>query len=694
MSKIHKSLLIVTLFVLAGLAGCTSNNETVDDSANDYYDENRELQQQIADLRVNNTLLEAEKSALEEENNRLQGQIDQLTIDYNDAIVQLNNLSQTRDDFVQELEDCEENNSDLEDQIIQLNYQISNIDTTVDQLNNALNENISEQQNLLSQIDNLNNLINDYQVQLADATSQLSELSNRTSTQLSLLHHTPNIQQIGSCPESNPPTTIFQTGFDDGSGGAIANDGILELSEIIEELYECDMSDSDEIIVKNINLNGDSEPMEFTVLQNKVLFSADDGIHGRELWISDGTLDGTQMVKNINTGNGDSYPGNFTILDGLLYFTAFTQSLGTELWVTDGSEEGTVLVHDIWQGISSGYVGYLTTIGDKLYFAGNDGLNGNEPWISNGTTSGTNMIKDINSDFDTQNNIGNGSISSGSKANIFYQYDGMVYFTAYTSANGAEPWITDGTKENTNIFVDVYPGIESSQSLIHYSGQFLGTQTHLFYSANDSLWSYNSVSGSVEIDDGNYFDYFTMHQNGFYYMKNGLEMKKSDGTIAGTTTIYTATTTYSCWNYYSDTTPGAYMNDLVSTGNHLLFGSHKLISGSIQSYSQPWYELFISDGTTQNTDLMSDLYIPGNVGSSSSNYQCSRRSSYPHNFNVFAEGWVSFDVKNSYGSLEATYVTNGIDYLTSFDRIEMEFVKLGNTIFYSENGELNFDYLS
>ena len=694
MSKVHKSLMIVTLFFLSGLAGCTSNDESNDDSANDYYNENRELQQQIADLRVNNTLLEAEKSTLTEENNRLQDQIDQLSVDYNDALIQLTNVTQTRDNYAQELEDSEGNNSDLETQIIQLNIQISAINATVHQLNNALSENLSEQQNLESQINNLNILINDYQVQLANANNQLSELSNRTNSQLSLLHHTPNVHQIGSCPESNPPTTIFQTGFDDGSGGATADDGVLEFNEIVEELYECDINDGDKIVVKDINLNGDSDPTEFIIFQNKVLFSADDGIHGRELWISDGTLDGTQMVKNINTGNSDSYPGNFTVFDGLLYFTAYTQSLGTELWVTDGSEEGTILVKDIWQGISSGYVGYLTTIGDKLYFAGNDGLNGNEPWTSNGTSSGTNMIKDINTDFDTENNIGNGSISSGSKANIFYQYDGMVYFTAFTSASGAEPWVTDGTKENTNIFVDVYPGIESSQFLIHYSGQFLGSQTHLFYSANDSLWSYNSVSGSIEIDDGNYFDYFTIHQNGFYYMKDGLEMKKSDGTVAGTVTIYTATTSYSCWNQYSDTNSGAYMNDLVSTGNHLLFGSNKLSSGSVNDFHQPWYELFISDGTTQNTDLMSDLYSTEFVGTTMPQYQCSRRSSYPHNFEVFADGWVSFDVKNTYGSLEATYVTNGINYLTSFDRINMEFVKLGDILFYSENGELNLDYIS
>jgi ELWxxDGT repeat protein len=68
------------------------------------------------------------------------------------------------------------------------------------------------------------------------------------------------------------------------------------------------------------------------VVGSTIYFQADDGVHGIELWSSDGTSSGTVLVDDIAPGNADSIPANLTRVGDALYFSANDGETGIELW--------------------------------------------------------------------------------------------------------------------------------------------------------------------------------------------------------------------------------------------------------------------------------------------------------------------------------------------------------------------------
>ena len=77
-------------------------------------------------------------------------------------------------------------------------------------------------------------------------------------------------------------------------------------------------------MVKDINPGPDSSlPYGFTAVDHSFYFGASDGVHGWELWRSDGTARGTRMVKDISPGtastelNGLVADGRHALLLGL-----------------------------------------------------------------------------------------------------------------------------------------------------------------------------------------------------------------------------------------------------------------------------------------------------------------------------------------------------------------------------------------
>lgn len=61
---------------------------------------------------------------------------------------------------------------------------------------------------------------------------------------------------------------------------------------------------------------------DLPIFQGEIYFPADDGTNGIELWRTDGTESGTELVDNLVNGNGSSNPRNFLLFDSSLYFIA------------------------------------------------------------------------------------------------------------------------------------------------------------------------------------------------------------------------------------------------------------------------------------------------------------------------------------------------------------------------------------
>ena len=245
---------------------------------------------------------------------------------------------------------------------------------------------------------------------------------------------------------------LYFSAFDGENGGELwVSDGTSEGTQLVKDINP----GSNDSLLKNL-----------TVFDDLLYFSAIGGENGRELWVSDGTSEGTQLVKDINPGSGNyiyasnSSPENLTVLNNRLYFSAFDGENGKELWVSDGTSEGTQLVKDI--NPSSDYFGFgfypdeLTVLDNRLYFTTSDGENGGELWVSDGTSEGTQLVKDIN----PGNNV-YGNVNSSLPKNLTV-FDDRLYFSADDGENGKELWVSDGTSEGTQLVKDLNPGGDSS----------------------------------------------------------------------------------------------------------------------------------------------------------------------------------------------------------------------------------------
>src|SRR5262249_26578749 len=116
-----------------------------------------------------------------------------------------------------------------------------------------------------------------------------------------------------------------------------------------------------------------SNPNSLQVIGGLAYFVADDGVHGLELWATDGTADGTVLMADANPGAGSSYPDNSLVqVNGAIYFVA-SDGVENGLWTTLGTPATTHRVCD-----PANHFAFIrramSVTGGKLFFQGDSNL--------------------------------------------------------------------------------------------------------------------------------------------------------------------------------------------------------------------------------------------------------------------------------------------------------------------------------
>ena len=184
----------------------------------------------------------------------------------------------------------------------------------------------------------------------------------------------------------------------------------------------------------------------------------------RELWRTDGTIDGTLKLRTF------TQVGTHIFFDDKMYFSAAEEGSNSELWVTDGTSEGTVLLMEIEESDFGSTPGRFHEISQNQFiFTAFTIEFGREIWISDGTLAGTEMLLDATHGRD------------GGFYTELINHNGFTYFNYRSNTYGRELWRTDGTTEGTLMIKDIFPGRRSSSP---YEFQIVNDRL-LYYGRDD-----------------------------------------------------------------------------------------------------------------------------------------------------------------------------------------------------------------
>jgi ELWxxDGT repeat protein len=305
-----------------------------------------------------------------------------------------------------------------------------------------------------------------------------------------------------------------------------ANDGIHG-----SELWATDLA-GNTFLVRDINPGSAASSIDLlTDFDGRLYFVADDGVHGRELWTSDGSAEGTSLFLDFfpvsePSGTYDQPYASLAAVDHALYFALDTIDAGTQLWTSDGTAAGTTMLRAFDSGQYYDVPGMFTAVGDHVIFSAGDTQYGQGVWATDGTPSGTVLLTDINMGL------------QASYLSAFTLLNGQVYFQVMDYARSRTTfWTTDGTPTGTH-------ELEIPMGLVGFGTVAFEGQLYFGGHINDGspsgeypssgLWKTDgTAAGTVFIRETPGFGHLQNLAGKLYFALND-GVWTSDGTAAGT----------------------------------------------------------------------------------------------------------------------------------------------------------------
>lgn len=229
-----------------------------------------------------------------------------------------------------------------------------------------------------------------------------------------------------------------------------------------------------------------------TLPNGNCIFSTNKGI-----FITDGTASGTKKVPGLASFNlNNPYSDLWTIYKSNAYFAAtdVSSGKGVELFTSDGTVEGTKMLSDINPNGSSNPSNFKVHQ-ELLFFSANNGTQGNELWYTDGASSA--RLTDINSG------------SKDSNPMFLTGLDNNLYFTATTDAEGRELYKYSLSKVNVeNIRLqdnqNIYYNSSSGELILPDNERMKGCSVFIYDLLGRNIYSVNRYTGNVNLKSLNF----------------------------------------------------------------------------------------------------------------------------------------------------------------------------------------------